>query len=187
MSMLVRRLMEFCTPGQMQGICNLRIEPLRWLYAPWTRARYQIQQFPPQNQVRNLRPRIFRAWWHTCSVRGVLNTRSRPKFVTQPPVHICLLGRIIPNSCARPIVHLKTPPNETSSPNTVAVSSLVSAVLYTPTIQAVNRGSAPQIKLRYLLKGIANRIVHVHLLCLLAHEQPSTSCVLVRPHNPRCP
>jgi hypothetical protein len=37
--------------------------------------------------------------------------------------------RYSPNSSARPMVHRKTPPKETSSPNTTAVSSLSNAVL----------------------------------------------------------
>jgi len=47
----------------------------------------------------------------TYSVSGVLKTRSRP------------------NSSARPSVHLNTPPNPTSSPNTMAESSFMRMML----------------------------------------------------------
>ena len=80
-----------------------------------------------------------------CSVRGVLNTRSRPVSVELgwwglggvtyrtlrrgPGERERVSGQTINKGGVPTMVHLKTPPKATSSPKTTALSSLANAML----------------------------------------------------------
>ena len=122
-----------------------------------------------------------------CSVKGVLKTRSRPACMRQFDSHFPTAAKHIPNSSARPMVHRKTPPKATSSPNTTAESSLVKAKLQSVTSSRLI--TLDQIS--DLPHGVPNCLVQVHLPCLssLEHVSYGTSRRIldfVCPCNTRC-
>ena len=113
-------------PNRKQGRCNHQIGSQRLQSLQWLKDQYQKQQYPWEEKEREKKDHIFiikyishnklydKAFLYvlfTCSQRGVLNTLSVPYFSFSPKLH------------------LKTPPNLTSSPKSTALEEINTSYL----------------------------------------------------------